>query len=59
MRKKLVKYLADYLQTEVERNNGVFDANNFYQWIEQGLEAFESIEGVVIDAFPKLGDKKR
>jgi len=59
--KKLVKYLAEYIETELERfddpdenpeiitnPNLMPDIGSYLDWIEQGLEAFESVEHVKI-----------
>lgn len=49
---KLAKYLADYLDYEhllVRRNGGSdLDADDVQEILEQGIEAFESTEGVVV-----------
>lgn len=48
MRKKLVKYLADYIEQEQEDNADL----TMQEIVGQGLEAFESTEGVVISVQP-------
>jgi hypothetical protein len=45
----LAKYLADYIDTEVERNNGVYIDDDVLDWLTQGIEAFESTENVKIN----------
>lgn len=44
MRKKLVKYLADYIEQEQEDNADL----TMQEIVGRGLEAFESTEQVVI-----------
>ncbi len=45
MKKKLAKYLADYLGYEHDENNvPVFHEDYLEQFIKQGLDAFESVK---------------
>ena len=47
---KLSKYLANYLRHEYDENNvPVFHEDYLQQFIEQGIEAFESTEGVKVE----------
>ena len=47
--KTLAQYLAEYVSTEVERSQqiegfGSWDTGNMQQWLEQGIEAYQSTE---------------
>ncbi len=54
MKKKLAKYLANYLEYEHDENNvPVFHEDYLEQFIEQGIEAFESTEQVVVEVRPE------
>lgn len=60
MKKKLAKYLVDYIEQEVknfEQDSEDKEADSLLLvgWIEQGLEAFMSIENVNI----LISDKKK
>ena len=48
-RKEVAKYLADYVVQEVESSLeiegfGPWDTGNMQEWIEAGLDAYESIQ---------------
>ena len=51
-KRQLVLYLADYLQTEVLRCNGVFDCAVLREWLDDGVEAFESTTDQTISITP-------
>ncbi len=52
MKKKLAKYLADYLEHEIGEADEDGLVIYYQQILEQGLEAFESTEDVVISIQP-------
>lgn len=55
-KKDLAKYLADYLKQELDTKKEEYDfdtavdffVDNLSDYIEQGLEAFESTENVIV-----------
>ena len=56
MKKKLAKYLGDYVEQEIDsfieafevNAEGIIDASLLTNWIIYGIEAFESIEDVEV-----------
>jgi len=53
MKKKLVDYLAAYLEHEIELHGNMDVVDNFDTYIDNGLEAFESTEQMVVDVRPE------
>ena len=47
-KRALAKYLADYIETERDRADDEIDMPG---WIEEGIEAFESIHDVTVCVF--------
>lgn len=53
MKKKLAKYLANYLQVEFDRTHNNLYSSFSVKVIEQGIEAFESTEQMVVEVHPE------
>lgn len=45
---KLAKYLADYIEYEIEKHSIMDVIDNLDIYIQQGIEAFESTEAVKV-----------
>lgn len=64
-KKKLVKYLADYIEQEVEEweqantDEGVCTITEMElkDWIAEGIDAFESVEDVSIFVMPQIHER--
>jgi hypothetical protein len=62
-KKDLIKYLADYIEQEHREffegfpgaDPAEFDSEQLYDWIENGIDAFESIHNKSIFIMDKIG----
>lgn len=48
--KTVAQYLAEYIGTEMDRQDdmSVYDTDNLKEWIEEGIEAYQSTENCTI-----------
>ena len=48
--KTLVEYLADYILTEMDRQDdmSIYDTDDLKEWLKQGIDAYESTENCSI-----------
>lgn len=48
--KTLVEYLADYILTEMDRQDdmSIYDTDDLKEWLKQGIDAYESTENCTV-----------